>query len=45
MDVGVEAFESCQLLARAGFTFFWHESEHALNRSGWPAALPGMPSA
>ncbi|SFW11453.1 hypothetical protein [Amycolatopsis australiensis] len=44
IDIGVTAYETCQSLAAAGFTFTWHESVHPLNRSGWPADLPGMPA-
>lgn len=43
IDIGCAALEACEALAAAGFTFNWHESEHALNRDGWPYTLPGMP--
>lgn len=42
IDIGVVAFEACTALAQAGFTFTWHESQHPLDRDGWPAELPGM---
>lgn len=45
IDIGVDAYEACQALAKAGFTFTWHESVHLLNRDGWAAELPGMPTA
>lgn len=44
IDIGVIAYETCQALTTAGFTFTWHESVHPLNRSGWAADLPGMPA-
>jgi hypothetical protein len=42
IGIGVEALTVCQTLAANGFTFTWHESEHPLNRHGWPSELPGM---
>lgn len=44
IGIGVVALHACEKLAAAGFTFTWHESEHPLNRHGWPAGLPGMPA-
>lgn len=43
VGIGVIALAACEALASVGFTFTWHESEHPLNRYGWPAELPGMP--
>jgi hypothetical protein len=45
IDIGVTAYETCQALAEAGFTFTWHESVSPLNRGGWAADLPGMPTS
>lgn len=45
IDIGVDALTACEALAAAGFTFSWHDSEHPLNREGWPSQLPGMPGA
>jgi hypothetical protein len=44
IDIGVDALTACEDLAAAGFTFTWHDSVHSLNRGGWPANLPGMPT-
>lgn len=44
IDIGVIAYETCEKLAEAGFTFSWHESVHPLDRlCNWPSELPGMP--
>jgi hypothetical protein len=45
IDIGVVAYESCQALIASGYTFTWHDSQHPLNRAGWPTQLPGMPDA
>lgn len=45
IDIGVCALKACEALAKAGYTFAWHESEHPLNRDNWPARLPGMPTS
>lgn len=42
VDIGVEAFTACEVLAAAGYTFQFHASEHELDGDDWPAALPGM---
>jgi hypothetical protein len=43
VGIGVDALQACEALASKGFTFTWHDSEHPLNRDGWPSTLPGMP--
>ncbi len=43
IGIGVEALTACEKLAETGFTFTWHDSQHPLNRAGWPGQLPGMP--
>ena len=44
IDIGVDAYETCQRLAAAGFTFGWHDTQHPFNRYYcWDSDLPGMP--
>lgn len=44
IDIGVMAYETCEKLVAAGFTFTWHESVHAPDRLyNWQSELPGMP--
>jgi hypothetical protein len=42
VGIGVGALTACETLASTGFTFTWHESQHPLDRTGWPTTLPGM---
>ncbi|MFC8190843.1 hypothetical protein ACFUMH_04165 [Cellulomonas sp. NPDC057328] len=32
IEIGVDAYSSCQVLADAGFAFAWHPEQHPLNR-------------
>jgi hypothetical protein len=42
VEIGVDAYEACWVLSKAGFVFSWHKDQNILNRDGWPEELPGI---